>query len=269
MKNGIYEPSMERYLKDISGTRPCSRKDEQELFRLCRQGDPKARASLIAANMRFVLKMALQYKGCPVLSVSDLISEGALGLARAIESFDHTRGLKFISYAVWWIRSYINRAVNTQASPVRLPENQSFKIRRALREITNEGELNEEIRELIRIGERGCSLDAPLKDGSKTTLSEVLADDKTQRPDRCTEINSIEKFARELLEKLPEREAGVLRGIYGIDGKPMTLREVSESMNISRERVRQLRDHAQKSLKNGELKNLLCEKLEAQIEATG
>ena len=268
MKNKFSDSSMDRYLDDIRKTGPCTRKVEQELFRLCRQGDPKARASLIAANMRFVLKVALQYKRCPV-PVSDLISEGALGLARAIESFDHTRGLKFISYAVWWIRAYINRAVNTQASLVRLPANQLLKLKRALRESSNKEELNEEIRELIRIGERGRSLDAPLKDGSKTTLSEVLEDDKTQRPDSCAEINSIEKFARELLERLPEREAGVLRRIYGIDRPPMTLNEVGESMNLSREKVRQLRDHVQQRLKNGKFKNLLREKLEAQIEATG
>jgi len=129
----IYDTSdsMRRYLEDIRKTSPYSRKAEQELFRLCRQGNAKARAAIISGNIRFVLKVALQYRGCPI-PTSDLISEGAMGLARAIDNFDHTRGLKFISYAVWWIKAYITRVINEEGTLIRLPANQHLKIRQAL-----------------------------------------------------------------------------------------------------------------------------------------
>ncbi|MFC1585018.1 RNA polymerase sigma factor RpoD/SigA [Fibrobacterota bacterium] len=268
----IYESSdatVKRYLEDIRKTNPINKKDEQELFRLCREGNPKARAKLLSANMRFVLKVALQYRGCPI-PLPDLVSEGAMGLVRAIESFDHTRGLKFISYAVWWIKAYITRAINEQGSLIRLPANQHLRVRKALKESANGEALNDEIRELIRLGERGGSFDAPLKEGSKTTFSEVLADVRAGRPDKNAEINSVELFTRELLAELPEREAKVLKGLYGIGFEaPQTLREVGESLNISHERVRQLRDQALRRLKKSKFKEILREKFEGYIEASG
>ncbi len=266
----IYESSdatVKRYLEDIRKTNPINKKDEQELFRLCREGSARARAKLLSANMRFVLKVALQYRGCPI-PLPDLVSEGAMGLVRAIESFDHTRGLKFISYAVWWIKAYITRAINEQGSLIRLPANQHLRVRKALKENANGGALNDEIRELIRLGERGGSFDAPLKEGSKTTFSEVLADVKAGRPDKNAEISSVETFTRELLAELPEREAKVLKGLYGIGFEaPQTLREVGESLNISHERVRQLRDQALRRLKKSKFKDVLREKFEGYIEA--
>ncbi len=267
----IYENSdatVRRYLDDIRKTNPVSKKEEQELFRLCREGNAKARATLLSANMRFVLKVALQYRGCPI-PLPDLVSEGAMGLVRAIESFDHTRGLKFISYAVWWIKAYITRAINEQGSLIRLPANQHLRVRKALKESANGGEINDEIRELIKLGERGGSFDAPLSEGSKMTYSEVISDEKAGLPDNNAEISEVERFTRELLGEVPEREAKVLKGLYGIGFEaPQTLREVGDSLNISHERVRQLRDQALRRLKKSKFKDILAEKLEGYIDAT-
>ena len=119
------DETLKRYLEDIRKTSPIDRKDEHLLFKLCREGNRAAREKLVSANMRFVLKVALQYRGCPI-PLPDLVSEGAMGLIRAIESFDHSRGLKFISYAVWWIKAYITRAITEQGSLIRLPANQHF-----------------------------------------------------------------------------------------------------------------------------------------------
>ena len=266
----IYESSditVKRYLEDIRKTNPISRKEEQELFNLCRAGNKNARTKLLSANMRFVLKVALQYRGCPI-SLPDLVSEGAMGLVRAIESFDHTRGLKFISYAVWWIKAYITRAINEQGSLIRLPANQHLKVRKALKESAMEGEaLSDEIRELIRLGERGGSFEAPIKEGSKTTFSEVLADTKVEQPDKNAEVSNLENFIQRLLTDLPDREARVLKGLYGIGFEvPQTLREVGESLDISHERVRQLRDQALKRLKKSKHKGVLREKFDSYIE---
>jgi RNA polymerase primary sigma factor len=198
----------------------------------------------------------------------DLVSIGAIGLVRAIEKFDHTRGLKFISYAVWWIKAYITKALNEEGSLIRLPANQHLKIRQALTS-NHKDSINDEIRELLRITQRGLSFDAPLKEDSKTTFAEFIVDKSAERADMNAEIKSTEKFIRDMLAEIPERESRILRGLFGIGfEKPQTLRVVGEGLNISHERVRQLRDQALRRLKKCKFKNLLREKLEAQIEAT-
>ncbi len=267
----IYDPADEtvrRYLDDIRKTHPLSKKEEQELFKKCREGNAYARAKLLNSNMRFVLKVALQYRGCP-LPLPDVVSEGAMGLMRAIESFDHTRGLKFISYAVWWIKAYITRAINEQGSLIRLPANQHLKVRRALKGMANGESINEEIQELIRIGERGVSFDNNQSDSKRSSFEESIPDDRVPRPDKEVEIDSVEHFARNLLGELQEREALVIRGLYGIGiENPQTLREVGESLNISHERVRQLRDQALRRLKKSRIKDELRENYEGYLEAT-
>ena len=127
------DTTLKRYLEDIRRTAPLSREEEQILFQKAKEGDKIARKKLISANMRFVLKVAIQYRGCPI-PLPDLVSEGAMGLVRAIESFEHTRGLKFISYGVWWIKAYITRAINEQGNLIRLPANQHLRVRKALHE---------------------------------------------------------------------------------------------------------------------------------------
>jgi RNA polymerase primary sigma factor len=210
------DTTLKRYLEDIRKTAPLSREEEQILFQKAKEGDKIARKKLISANMRFVLKVAIQYRGCPI-PLPDLVSEGAMGLVRAIESFEHTRGLKFISYGVWWIKAYITRAINEQGNLIRLPANQHLRVRKALHEQSRGKEINEEIRELIQIGQRGVSFDSPLKADSKATYAEVLADNTATNPEADSEIQSVEALARDLMEQLPEREAKVITGIFGIN----------------------------------------------------
>ncbi len=262
------DESLKRYLEDIRKTKPLSREEEQTLFRLCEKGNATARDRLIKANMRFVLKVALQYKGCPI-PLPDLVNEGSMGLIRAIESFDYSRGLKFISYAVWWIKAYITRAINESGNLIRLPANQHLRVRKALKAKNRGEEISEDIRELIQLGERGISFDQPLATDSKTSYSEILEDTGTPNPESDTEIQRVENMARDLIENLPVREAQVIQGLYGINYEsPQTLREVGESLNISHERVRQLRDQALRRIRKCNSKDYLKEKFEGYLEAT-
>lgn len=261
------DATLKRYLDDIRKTAPLTREEEQFLFEKAKAGDMAARKKLISANMRFVLKVAIQYRGCPI-PLPDLVSEGAMGLVRAIESFEHTRGLKFISYGVWWIKAYITRAINEQGNLIRLPANQHLRVRKALKEQSKGKEIGEDIRELIQIGQRGVSFDSPLKADSKATYAEVLADGNASNPEADTEIQNVETLARDLMEQLPEREAKVIAGIYGINQEaPQTLREVGESMNISHERVRQLRDQALRRIRKYNSREYLQEKYDGYLAA--
>jgi len=261
------DESLNRYLDDIRKTAPLSREEEQQLFRMAAAGNTKAREKLISANMRFVLKVAIQYQGCPI-PLPDLVSEGAMGLVRAIESFDYSRGLKFISYAVWWIKAYITRAINEQGGLIRLPANQHLRVRKALKEHTRGKEISEDIRELIQLGQGGVSFDSPLKDDSSTRYADVLKDDEACSPEDEAEIRSVEYLTQNLLHHLSDREARVISGIYGINQEaPQTLREVGEALNISHERVRQLRDQALRRIRRNSNKELLQEKYEGFLEA--
>ena len=258
---------IKRYLDDIRKTKPLSREEEQVLFRLRSQGNEKAREKLISANMRFVLKVALQYRGCPI-PLPDLVNEGCMGLTRAVESFDHTRGLKFISYAVWWIKAYITRAINEHGNMIRLPANQHLKVRKALKDKAAGKELSEEVRQLMQLGEKGISFDAPISGESKSSFGEVLADNNADNPESKTEIEKMENLATQLVDELPQREQQVLCGLYGINNhKPQTLREVGESLNISHERVRQLRDQALRRIRKSNSREFLKEKYHGFLEA--
>ena len=192
-----------------------------------------------------------------------------MGLIRAIESFEHSRGLKFISYGVWWIKAYITRAINEQGNLIRLPANQHLRVRKALKEQSRGKEIAEDIRELIQIGQRGISFDQPLKTDSKATYAEVLPDNSSKTPEADTEISDVENLARDLVNQLPEREAKVIEGIFGINQEaPQTLREVGESMNISHERVRQLRDQALRRIRKYNSRDFLQEKFEGYLTAS-
>jgi RNA polymerase primary sigma factor len=191
-----------------------------------------------------------------------------MGLVRAIESFDYSRGLKFISYGVWWIKAYITRAINEQGNLIRLPANQHLRIRRALKDQSHGGELNEEIEELIQMGQNGVSFDSPIKDDSRSCYADILADNSLVPADRLTEIEKVERLTQELVQRLPAREAKVIAGIYGINQEaPLPLREVGESLNISHERVRQLRDQALRRIRRSGSRDLLQEKFDAYLEA--
>jgi RNA polymerase primary sigma factor len=255
---------LKRYLDDIRRTSPLSREEEAWLFE--NKNNPIARQKIIDANMRFVLKVAIQYRSCPI-PLTDLVSEGAMGLMRAIEDFDNTRGLKFISYGVWWIKAYITRAINEQANLVRLPANQCLRIRKGLKEQAKGANISEDVRDLIQLNQKGVSIDSPKAD-SKSSYAESLPDAGAIDPESNSEIQAVEDEVRKILKALPEREYNVLAGIYGIGlNAPQTLREVGEVMNISHERVRQLRDQALKRITNTVTKEFLKENLEALAKA--
>ncbi len=250
MKPEYVEESLGRFAAEIRKERPLTREEEYQLFVLAAQGNRKAKDRLVAANMRFVLKVAAQYRGCNIPQ-GDLVNEGAMGLLRAIESFDHSRGLKFITYAVWWVKAYITRAINERGSLVRLPANQHLRLRKAIRERGKGKEMDEDLQALLQIGDGAVSLDAPLETGSRLTFGDVLSDDRLENPDGGLEGQNLEEFARKLLTKLPEREAQVVANLYGIGlDLPRTVREVGHGMRVSRERVRQLRDQGIKRIRN-------------------
>lgn len=261
------EGSIKQYLDDIRHTKPLTKEEEQVLFSLVKKGNQKARQRLITSNMRFVLKVAMQYRTCPI-PLSDLISEGAIGLTRAIDSFEPERGLKFISYGVWWIKAYITKAINEKANLIRLPVNQTINVRKALKEHSQGKELTDEVKELIQFGQKAVSFDSPLNSDSKTTYSEVLKDDSAINPEIDAEVGDIEELVKDLMAQLPEKEADVIGSIYGISREaPQTLREVGSYMNISHERVRQLRDQALKRLRKNNNKEYLAEKKDAFLTA--
>ncbi|HLP42451.1 MAG TPA: RNA polymerase sigma factor RpoD/SigA [Fibrobacteria bacterium] len=244
------DASLKRYMEDIRKTAPISREEEQALFRLARRGDAQARERLVKANMRFVLKVALQYRGCPI-PLPDLVSEGSMGLIRAVESFDTSRGIKFISYAVWWMKAYITKAINETGSMIRLPANQCLRVRKALKEHAQGKELDDDVRGLMQTSGRGLSFDAPLSGDSKTTFQEVLRDDRAASAEDELDKNATGELVRELISELPEREAQVITGLFGMDqNAPLTLREVGMDLNISHERVRQLRDQALRRIRS-------------------
>ena len=258
---------LRRYLDDIRRTSPLSRQEEQTLFYLASQGNRRAKQKLISANMRFVLKVAIQYRGCPI-SLPDLVSEGAMGLVRAIDSFDSSRGLKFISYGVWWIKAYITRAINEQGSLIRLPANQHLRLRRALKEQAHGGEVAEDILELIQMVQNSISFDAPIMDDARSSYADILPDESLISADYISDMDHTESLIQRLIKHLPEREAKVLSGIYGVNQEAaLPLREVGEGLNISHERVRQLRDQALRRLRRAGNSVFLEEKFESYLES--
>jgi RNA polymerase primary sigma factor len=261
------DASLKRYMEDIRKTSPISRQEEQRLFERFRKGDPAARERLIKANMRFVLKVALQYRGCPI-PLPDLVNEGCMGLIRAVESFDSSRGIKFISYAVWWMKAYITKSINETGSLIRLPANQCLRVRKALKEQGHGQELDEAVRGLLQTAGKGMSFDAPVGADSKTTFQEILRDDHAANPEDEFEKGATGELVREILSELPEREAQVITGLFGMDqNSPQTLREVGLGLNISHERVRQLRDQALRRMRSSGTFDKLQRKYRGYLQA--
>jgi RNA polymerase primary sigma factor len=271
MSYPTHDVSLKRYMEDIRKTSPISREEELKLFERCRRGDLEARNRLIKANMRFVLKVALQYRGCPI-PLSDLVNEGCMGLIRAVESFDSTRGIKFISYAVWWMKAFITKAINETGSMIRLPANQCLRVRKALKEQSHGKDLDEDVRSLLQTAGKGMSFEAPMAPDSKTSFQEVLRDEKAANPEDELEKTDTGALVRVILSELPEREAQVITGLFGMDqNAPQTLREVGVGLNISHERVRQLRDQALRRMRAsgafGRLQNKYQGYLQAMVSA--
>ena len=264
--------SLEKYLQEIGREDLLSTDEEVELAQRIRKGDRKALDKLTKANLRFVASVAKQYQN-QGLSLPDLINEGNLGLIKAAEKFDETRGFKFISYAVWWIRQSILQAIAEQSRIVRLPLNQVGsvnKINRMLNKFEQENERRpsvDEISEQIdlpedKVGEamlantRHVSVDAPFVDGEDNSLLDVLVNDDAPLADRQLVLESLREEISNVLQTLNDRERCVIKAFYGIGEPEMTLEEIGNKYGLTRERVRQIKEKAIRRLR-GNTKNQL------------
>ncbi len=261
------EGSLDQYLRDISVYPLISREEEAELARRIRVSDQDALDKLVRSNLRFVVSVAKKYQNQGV-SLSDLINEGNLGLIRAAHKFDETKGIKFISYAVWWIRQAILQALAEQSRIVRVPLNRAGTLHRIgkranvlLQELGREAThaeiaegmdiTEEEVAKTMSISQVHLSLDAPLTPGEDNRLLDYLADTVNPTPDEQTFEKALTEAIEDSLGSLKEREAKILRLYFGIDGSdPMTLEEIGAMLGITRERVRQIKEKALSRLRH-------------------
>ena len=265
--------SLEKYLQEIGKEEMISVEEEVELAQRIRKGDRKALERLTRANLRFVVSVAKQYQN-QGLSLSDLINEGNLGLIKAAEKFDETRGFKFISYAVWWIRQSILQAIAEQSRIVRLPLNQVGsvnKINRMLSKFEQENERRpsvEEISQEINLPEekvdeamiantRHVSVDAPFADGDEGSLLDILVNESSPMADRHLVMESLQSEIKQALRILNDRERNVVEAFFGINGPELTLEEIGEKYGLTRERVRQIKEKAIRRLREGTKNKML------------
>ena len=265
--------SLEKYLQEIGREDMISIEEEVELAQRIRKGDRKALERLTKANLRFVVSVAKQYQN-QGLSLPDLINEGNFGLIKAAEKFDETRGFKFISYAVWWIRQSILQAIAEQSRIVRLPLNQVGsvnKINRMLSKFEQENERRpsiEEISQVINLPEekvdeamsantRHVSVDAPFTEGDEGSLLDVLINESSPMADRQLVIESLQSEIKQALQILNDRERNVIEAFFGINGPEMTLEEIGEKFELTRERVRQIKEKAIRRLREGTKNKML------------
>jgi RNA polymerase primary sigma factor len=272
-------PSLEKYLQEIGRVELISPEEEVILAQKIRQGDQKALEKLTKANLRFVVSVSKQYQN-QGLSLPDLINEGNVGLIKAAQRFDETRGFKFISYAVWWIRQSILQAIAEQSRIVRLPLNKVgtlSKINKAYARLEQELErephakeiaalldLQEaDVKESLSNSSRHVSMDAPLIQDEDNTMYDVLrSDDNKDSPETGLIHESLRKEIDRVMDTLPVREADVLRLYYGLEGTyQMTLEEIGQKFDLTRERVRQIKEkalrHLKQASKNKNLKSYL------------
>ena len=259
--------SLEKYLQEIGREEMISVEEEVELAQRIKKGDRKALERLTKANLRFVVSVAKQYQN-QGLSLPDLINEGNLGLIKAAEKFNETRGFKFISYAVWWIRQSILQAIAEQSRIVRLPLNQVGSVnkinrmlnkfeqenerRPSIEEISLETNLPEEkVDEAMSANTRHVSVDAPFTEGDEGSLLDVLVNDSSPMADRQLVIESLQAEIKQALRMLNERERNVIEAFFGIDGPEMTLEEIGTKYGLTRERVRQIKEKAIRRLREG------------------
>ena len=258
--------SLDKYLHEIGKEELLTAEEEVELARKIRGGDQKALDKLIKGNLRFVVSVSKQYQN-QGLSLPDLINEGNLGLIKAAQRFDETRGFKFISYAVWWIRQSILQALAEQARIVRLPLNKIGsinKINKTLARLEQEFErepTTEEIAKTLEISpddvkkamassSRHVSMDAPLQQDEEGSMYEVIQNKDVALPDKNLITDSLRKEIERTLTTLGQREADILRLYFGLNGcAPYTLEEIGEKFDLTRERVRQIKEKAIRKLK--------------------
>ena len=265
--------ALEKYLQEISKETMISAEEEVELAQRIKKGDTKALERLTKANLRFVVSVAKQYQN-QGLSLPDLINEGNLGLLKAAERFDETRGFKFISYAVWWIRQSILQAISEQSRIVRLPLNQVGSVNKINREINRFEQLNErrpsvdeiaekvdlpqeKIDEAMAINGHQISVDAPFVEGEDNSLLDVMANSDAPLADNQLVEESLKSEIQNGLSALNERERNVVEASYGINQPELTLEEIGTKFGLTRERVRQIKEKAIRKLRNSKANKFL------------
>ncbi len=257
--------SLEKYLQEIGHQDLLTADEEVELAQQIRKGDRKALERLTKANLRFVVSVAKQYQN-KGLSLPDLINEGNLGLIKAAERYDETRGFKFISYAVWWIRQSILQAIAEQSRIVRLPLNQVGSVYRIARELNKFEQENErkpsveemadridlpeeKIAEAMKINTHHVSMDAPFADGEDNSLLDFLPNTDSPSTDNVLDQESLRTEIGRVLDVLNDREQKVIKAFFGIGMQEMTLEEIGDKYNLTRERVRQIKEKAIRRLR--------------------
>ncbi len=265
--------SLDKYLQEIGKEELITVEEEVELAQRIKKGDQAALEKLTRANLRFVVSVAKQYQN-QGLSLPDLINEGNLGLIKAAEKFDETRGFKFISYAVWWIRQSILQALAEQSRIVRLPLNQVGslnKINKAFSKFEQEHERKpspeelaesldlpaDKVADTLRVSGRHVSVDAPFVDGEDNSLLDVLVNNDSPNADRSLIMESLSKEIHRALATLTERESDIIRLFFGIGCQEMTLEEIGERFGLTRERVRQIKEKAIRRLRHTSRSKLL------------
>ena len=257
--------SLEKYLQEIGHQDLLTADEEVELAQQIKKGDRKALERLTKANLRFVVSVAKQYQN-KGLSLPDLINEGNLGLIKAAERYDETRGFKFISYAVWWIRQSILQAIAEQSRIVRLPLNQVGSVnriaselnkfeqenerKRSVEEMADRIDLPEEkIAEAMKINTHHVSMDAPFADGEDNSLLDFLPNTDSPSTDNVLDQESLRTEIGRVLDVLNDREQKVIKAFFGIGMQEMTLEEIGDKYNLTRERVRQIKEKAIRRLR--------------------
>ena len=265
--------SLERYLQDIGKEPTVNAEEEVELARRIKKGDEEALRKLTCANLRFVVSVAKQYQG-QGLSLIDLINEGNVGLITAAKKFDETRGFKFISYAVWWIRQSILQALAEQSRLVRLPQNQIGYAGRVAKFYNDFVQKNErlpsieEIADATQLGQdkvatalhasgKHVSIDAPLIEDEDSCLLDLLYNSDNPPTDSRLANESLKKEVERVLSHLPKRERQILQMFFGIDSPELSLEEIGEEIGLSRERVRQIKEKAIALLRNAHASTIL------------
>lgn len=269
--------ALERYLQDISKEEMVSTDEEVELAKRIRQGDKNALERLVKANLRFVVSVAKQYQG-QGLELTDLINEGNVGLINAAMKFDETRGFKFISYAVWWVRQSILQALADKSRLVRLPLNQIGHVSKvnhfyhdfmqknnrapSLDEVADAlGMEKSKVNAALLTSGKHISMNAPLIDDEDSCLLDLLTNDDKGNADSSLISDSLKEEVHHALDLLPERESQVIRMYFGINTPELSLEEIGEKLNLSRERVRQIKEKALTLLRNAQIGSVLKEYL--------
>ncbi len=265
--------SLDKYLQEIGHEELITVEEEVELAQRIKKGDRSALEKLTKANLRFVVSVAKQYQN-QGLSLPDLINEGNLGLIKAAEKFDETRGFKFISYAVWWIRQSILQAIAEQSRIVRLPLNQVGsvnKITRAYNKFEQEHERRPSVNEIadkvdlpedkiadaIKVNTHHVSVDAPFADGEDNSLLDILPNDNSPMADKELVKESLREEINRALLSLSERERNIIEAFFGINQHEMTLEEIGDKYGLTRERVRQIKEKAIRRLRHNTKNKLL------------